>query len=73
MLKKKQLLSLYWFAAQQTTIFRRQKLDPLYLKFRAELNEFIPRVQMQQEQAQKLLKSRCGSKTYAVRLSGSKG
>ena len=73
MLKKKQLLSLYWFAAQQTTIFRRQKLDPLYLKFRAELNEFIPRVQMQQEQAQKLLKSRCGSKTYAVSLSGSKG
>ena len=35
-LKKKELLSL---------LLRRQKFDPFYLKFRAELNEFIPRVQ----------------------------
>ena len=32
------------------------------------MNEFIPRVQKQQKQAQKLLKLRCGWKTYAVHL-----
>ena len=45
MLKKRQLFS------QQTSTFRQQELDPLCLKFIAELNEFIPRVQKQQEQA----------------------
>ena len=35
---------------QQTSTFRRQKLDPFYLTFIAELNEFILRVQKQQEQ-----------------------
>ena len=51
---------MYWFAAQQqTSTFRRQKIDPFYLKFRAELNEFVLRLQTQQEEAQKLLKQRC--------------
>ena len=60
-LKKRLVLSLYWFATQrQSSIFRRQKIDPLYLKFRGELNEFVPRLQKQQEEAQKLLKARCG-------------
>ena len=62
-LKKRQLLSLYWFVAQQhthTSTIRHQKLDPFYLKFRAELNKFIFRVRKQQEQARKLLKLRCG-------------
>ena len=73
-LKKRQLLSPYWFAAQQqASTFGRQKLDPFYLKFRAELNEFIPRVQKQQKRALKLLKPRCRGKAYAVRLLGSKG
>ena len=48
---------MYWFAAQQQSIsFRRRKIDPFYLKFTAELNEFVPRLQTQQEEAQKLLK-----------------
>ena len=56
-LKKRQVFSLYWFAVQQqTSTFRRQKLNPIYLKLRAELNEFVPRLQKQQEEAQKLLK-----------------
>ena len=60
-LKKRQLLSLYWFAAQQhISTIRNQKLDPFYLKFRAELNKFIFRVEKQEEQARKLLKLRCG-------------
>ena len=60
-LKKRQVLSPYWFAAQQQiSIFRRQKIDPFYLKFKAELNEFVPKLKMQQEEAQKLLKPRCG-------------
>ena len=72
--KKKQGLSLYWFTVQQQTSgFRRQDLEPFYLKFRAEVNEFIPRVQKQQEEAQTLLKLRRGRKTYVVRLLGSKG
>ena len=58
---------------QQTSTFRRQKIDPFYLKFRAELNQFVSRLQKQQEEAHKLLKPPCGRKTYAVRLSSSKG
>ena len=57
-LEKWQVVSLYWFAAQQqTSTFRRQKIDSFYLKFKAELNEFIPKLQKQQEKAQSLLKS----------------
>ena len=51
---------MYWFAAQQQTgTFRRRQIDPFYLKFREDLNEFVPKLQKQQQNAQKLLK-RCG-------------
>ena len=33
----------------QTSIFRRKKIYPFYLKFIAELDEFIPRLQNQKE------------------------
>ena len=60
-MKKRQVLPLCWFAAQQqTSTFRRQKKNPFYLKFRAELNKLAPRLQKQPEMAQKLLKPRFG-------------
>ena len=31
--------SLYWFAAQETNTFRRQKFGMFYLKFSAKFNE----------------------------------
>ena len=34
------------FAAQQTSNFRAQNLEPFYSKFRAELNAFISSVQI---------------------------
>ena len=50
----------YWFAAQQkTSTFSRQKLDPFYLNFREDLNRFTPRVQKQQEEAKRLLRTLC--------------
>ena len=58
---------------QQPSAFRCQKIHPFYLKFREKLNEFVRRIEKQQEKAQELLKSRCGEKTYAVRFSASKG
>ena len=58
---------------QQTSTFRRREFDPFYLKFEAEFNNFSPSAQKQQEVGQKLQKLRCGCKTYAARLSASKG
>ena len=51
------------FYKKQTSTFRRENLDPFYLKFRAELNEFISSVQRQQKEAHKLLNQNCDGKT----------
>ena len=49
-MKKRQVVSLYWFAAQQqASAFRRQKIHPFYVKFRDKWNEFFRRLQKQQE------------------------
>ena len=53
-----QVLSMYWYIS----IFKLQKLDPFYLKFRAEFNGFIARAQKQQKQAPKNVKTTIGMK-----------
>ena len=37
--EKIQAISLYWFAAQQTSTLSRQKIGCFYVKFSAEFNE----------------------------------
>ena len=45
--KKIQVISLYCFAAQQQiSAFRGQELDTFFSKFKAELNDLIPNLQM---------------------------
>ena len=58
---------------RQASTFRRQKLDPIYPKFKSQFNELFLIVQKQQEGDQNLLKLSCGWKMYVVRLLGSKG
>ena len=71
-MKKRQVLSLYWFSAEeQTSTFKRKKMEPFYIKFSEDLNEFVARVYKQQEKSQKLLKPSCCWKTSLVRFSRS--
>ena len=50
--EKMQVISLYWFAAQQQTItFRRQNTWHFCLQFRADFNERSPNFAKQQELA----------------------
>ena len=55
-----QVISLYWFAAQQqASTLRRQKTGLLYVKFNAEINElslFLKKKKKQQKVAKKWLK-----------------
>ena len=48
-----QAISLYWFAAQQTSRLWRQKIDLFHLKFNAEFNELSLFYWKQQEVAKK--------------------
>ena len=57
------VISLYWFAAQQTSTLRHQKSHSIYSKFSVELSELTPNFQNPQEVASKLQKPNNAPKT----------